>query len=65
MSPRIDRVARSIDLARRIASGELSETAGAIQILKFAHDCGTEMANSVADKMLESMRPREHADMRT
>lgn len=57
MSERIDRVARSLDIARRIASGELSEAEGAIAIIELAHECGVEFANLVSDKMLATMRP--------
>jgi hypothetical protein len=39
----------------------MSETNAAIAILEFAHECGTEMSNSVADKMLETMRMRRAA----
>ena len=56
MSERIDKVAAVIDLARRIAAGEMSETDSAIAILKFAHDCADEAQNSMADALMNRRR---------
>jgi len=52
MSERIDKVAAVIDLARRIAAGEMSETDSAIAILKLIHACSDEAQNSMADALM-------------
>jgi hypothetical protein len=53
MSERIDKVAAVIDLARRIAAGEMSETDSAIAILKLMHECEDEA------QRLDGRRPHE------
>jgi hypothetical protein len=54
MSERIDTPGRCIDLARRIASGELSEDDGAMAILRFAH----EQADLARDAMADALTGR-------
>jgi hypothetical protein len=51
MSERIDNPGRCIDLARRIASGELSEGDGAMAILMFVHEQADLARNSMADAL--------------
>ena len=56
MSERIDVPGRCIELARRIAAGELSEGDGAMEILRFAHQQADLARNSMADALMNRRR---------
>jgi hypothetical protein len=49
-------VDRCRDIARRISEGELSETAGAMEMLTLIHERERQAGQSMADRIIGTMR---------